>query len=362
MRKLMILALAAALLAVLPGAAPAANLEHTPASGGITWGQVATEGLNQGSTYASFEDGVLVVEVVPADLQPDDAGTHPGSADGPAPVTYPLRLRCAIADGDGQPFPPFTRVEADASLADSLRITNLDALTVDPDFLYMAGGVSQLVLEKRFSFESYDDGGVPANRNLPHNASDSLTLKLTKPSGEVITQTLNIRYDAVKRISIAPLTLEAPNLRLQVGRELPVTIMALRDGVPVTDVPMRYDILTGGGAIALTQTADGALVTGLQSGEAIVRIVADSPYGDAQTALVITVVAPETPPELAPYVCKVRKLTLRAGAGTAYAKVGELLRGDIAHVYEVSGGWARIDCAGQTAYASTGSGKYLQPM
>ena len=350
MRKLMILALAAAMLAVLPGASLAADLAQMPVNRGIVWQSVVAEGINQGNALAAFKDGALVVEVVFDDM----ALAYTSQADGLASIGYPLRLRCAIADDNGQPFPPFTRVEADASLADGLRITNLDALTAQPNFLYMAGGISELVLEKHFP--AAKDGTGP-----PRNATDILTLRLTTPSGEIITQALTLHYDGVTRIDVPPLTLEVQKLALQVGQTRPVAVMALRDGVPVTDVPMRYDVLTGGEAIALTQTADNALVTGLQPGEAIVRVSADSPYDDAQTALVITITAQETPPEPTPYVCKVRKLTLRAGAGMAHAKVGELLRGDIAKVYEVTGGWAKIDFAGQTAYASTGNGKYLQP-
>ena len=53
-----------------------------------------------------------------------------------------------------------------------------------------------------------------------------------------------------------------------------------------------------------------------------------------------------------PYKVSYATLNVRSGAGTSFAKIGQLKRDDVLQVLEVKDGWAKIGYNGDTAYVS----------
>ena len=210
------------------------------------------------------------------------------------------------------------------------------------------------------------------NWNLVFNTLDTIDLRLTTPAGAVSTQRLTIEYNSVKQIVPQNvLTLEGGNVTVKAGETINAAAKVYENGKLTTSIPVKYQALdTAIATVSGGSDKASCFITGVKEGQAIVRAYIETTSGSqtivqAEAYIIVTVgTATPTPPpkpETTDYVCKVRKLNIRAGAGTNYAKVGYVLRNDRVKVYEVVNGWSKIIWNDGTAYASIGGGKYLQP-
>lgn len=96
---------------------------------------------------------------------------------------------------------------------------------------------------------------------------------------------------------------------------------------------------------------DGTTVTGLKEGVGYITLTCTA-SGSTYTDTMKIIVTGEVYQEPSAAVVTAQSLNVRAGAGTAYARVGTLHRGDRVSVLSVSGGWAKIAYNGGTAYVS----------